>query len=115
MDLSSINLTNLSWEQFAAILVAVAAFDWVTGVLGALLKTQTFSLQLVLQIISTHGPTVGATALLFAVGQIGGVPALCGVADGLLAVYVIQTLQSAGLNVGVLSPSAAAQQPVSAA
>lgn len=97
-------LQSLTWEQFAGLLVAVAGLDWLTGMAGAWLKTHTFSLDQALTIIANHGPTVGATAIVFAVGQLGNVPAVCGIADALFLVYLVQTLQSAGLNIGLITP-----------
>lgn len=100
------DFTHLSAIQFGVILIAVAAFDFATGIVGALGVSHTFTLARVLDILETHGlRRVLPLALLFAVGQVAASQPLVALADGGLAVYVAETLQSALSN--LTSPSAA--------
>jgi hypothetical protein len=97
------DFTHLTAAQFFVILVGVALLDWATGVIGAL-RGHAFDLQLVLDVLQTHGIAkilpIGAT---FAVGWFAVIPALCFIADGFLALYFAQTVQSSWTN---LSPVA---------
>lgn len=94
----NLDLTTLTPVQFAAVLVIVAAVDFVSGVFGAL-RAGNFQWSMLVDIVESHGLNriipIGA---LFAVGVVGNVSALCFAADGLLAAYVVETIVSVNGN-----------------
>jgi len=96
--------------QFAVILLIVAAVDFLSGVIGALFATHTFSWDALLNVLQSHGVfrilPIGA---LFAIGVVGAIPLLCYAADGFLALYVVETIQSAISNLS--APQLAGPQP----
>lgn len=103
------DFSHLSAIQFSIVLIAVAAFDFATGVVGAIGVTKTFTWAQVLNILESHGlKRVLPLALLFAVGQAASSPPLVALADGALAVYVYETLISAVGNLTGAAPKAAA-------
>lgn len=105
MQIAVPDFTHLSAVQFATILIAIAAFDWLSGVLGALAVHHDFSWPLVLQVISTHGKFVAGIGAAFAIGQAAGSVAIVALADGALAIYFVQTFQSALSNVTSSTPA----------
>jgi hypothetical protein len=94
------DFTHLTSVQFFVILIVVALLDWVTGIIGAL-RSKTFDLSLVLDVLQSHGiAKVLPIGALFAVGDFAAIPALTLLADGMLALYFVQTIQSAYTNLG---------------
>lgn len=101
------DFSALTAAQFFGILALVALVDWLTGVIGAL-RTRRLDPDLLLKVLWSQGvfvclPIGGA----FAIGQVGGVPAMCLGADGALAIYVALTLRSsyANLSAPVAAPA----------
>lgn len=107
MTLTLPDFSALTAVQFVGILLVVAAVDFVTGVYGALVQTHTFTWQQLPAILETHGVfRVVPIGGLFAVGVLGNVPAMCGIADAFLAAYTVETLQSAYSNLQAPKPAA---------
>lgn len=100
------DFTNLTAAQFFVILVVVAAIDFLTGIGAAILKTHTFDWAAVLNVLYTHGvQKVLPIAALFAAGTVSNDPSLCFAADGFLALYFVQTLQSSYQNLTTSAPA----------
>lgn len=98
MTISAPDFGQLTAVQFAIIALAVAAVDWVSGVLGAL-RTMRFSVSEVLTVLESHVVMrVLPIAGLFLMGQVGGVDALTKAADGALALYFLETAGSVQSN-----------------
>lgn len=106
MTVSIPDFSNLSAVQFAVILGAVAAFDWVTGIVGAV-AAHAFDYAKVLDFLETHGlKRVATIGVVYLVGEVADLPGLRLAADGLLALYVGETVLSSAANLTQLTPPA---------
>ena len=104
MTLAVPDFSALTLAQFAAIMVIVALLDFVTGVFAAI-RAGTFNVDALPVIAQSHGlERIIPIAAVFAVGQIGAMPPICFIADGLLAFYFAETVNSV---IGNLSAKAA--------
>jgi hypothetical protein len=102
------DLGALTWEQFFIILVAVALFDFVTGIVGSL-RDHTFTVDKLLEVLDTHILRRAIPlGLLFGVGQIANAQSLIAIAVGGLAIYIGETVLSSASN---LSTPAAVPAP----
>ncbi len=107
----NIDLSGITYAQFAIVLIVVMAVDFATGVVGAL-ASGTFDPSKVADVVTSHlVPRVfpiGALALLaFALPAAQGAHDVLWTASvGLLAAYVVETVASVTANVHVAKPAA---------
>ena len=111
MDLGTIDLTSLTWQQFTVAALAVTIARWVLGVIAAIKPPNTFTIEDALAVFRDHVLSIVApiAAVAFvAMSLPGDSPAhvaLWALACGGLALYVVDTVRSAAANWAGQSPS----------
>lgn len=113
MDIGSLDLSALTWQQFAVATLAVTFVRWLIAVVAAVVKPpNTFSVAMALLVFRDH--VLGIVTPIAAVAFISmSLPpasaahaALWAVACGGLALYVVDTVRSAADNWQAGSPKA---------
>ena len=104
MDLGQLDLTGLTWQQFAIATLAVSFARWALAVVAALKPPNTFSVEKALEVFRDHVlmiVTPIAAVAFISQSFPSGTPAHVGawaMACGGLALYVIDTVKSAADN-----------------
>lgn len=112
MDLGTLDLTSLTWQQFAIAALAVSLARWVLAVVAALKPPNTFDVKTSLDVFRDHVlPIVTPIAAVAFIAQSfpQGTPAHVGawaMACGGLALYIADTVKSAAANWKPAPPSA---------
>ena len=104
MDLGSIDLSSLTWQQFVVAALSVTAVRWALAVVAAIKPPNTFSVQKSLEVFRDHvlsvvAPIAGIAFIAMSLpvtsaAHIGAWSLACGG----LALYVVDTVRSAAAN-----------------
>jgi hypothetical protein len=121
MDIWSLDLTSLTWQQFAVAVLAVTVVRWLLAVVAAIKPPNTFSVSKALAVFRDHvlnivAPIVGVAFIAMSLpGDSAAHLALWTLACGGLALYVVDTVKAAAANWGTApdSPGKAATSPKS--
>lgn len=104
MDLGSIDLTSLTWQQFAVAALSVSFVRWLLAVVAAIKPPNTFSVEKSLDVFRDHVLPIAAPISGVAFVAMSLPPdsathvALWAVACGGLALYLVDTVKSAASN-----------------
>lgn len=104
MDIGSIDLTALTWQQFAVVALAVSVARWVLAVVAALKPPNTFSVGEALAVFPDHvlsivAPIAGVAFISMSLPPDSAARiATWAIASGGLALYVADTVKSAAAN-----------------
>lgn len=105
MDLSALNLSDITWQRFFLVAFTVAGVDFVVSVLAAVTPPNYFDWAKVAQVLDTHilKRVIPITALAFIALSFPAGPQhdlLWVGASGALALYVGETVKSIASSIG---------------